>query len=522
VYAGGDSLGALRLWVRNMDELETRQVAGVENATMPFWSPDGRTIAYFTANTKLMKVPAGGGTPSLVIDNVKAPRGGSWSGDTILYAPFSEGPIYAVSANGGSATAITHVDSTETGHRFPSYLPDGKHFLYTALPPREGRYRIFLGSTDGKEKVLLTDQAGGGAVYAAPGYLLYSRGGIAVAQRFDTRKQKLLGEAVPLGDQMIGTGFSGAASMRAAGNESFAYTTNGAFATHLVWCDLNGKELATLPMAPGKYDDIEMSPDERHAVVESSPRIGVSDLWLADLDRGAVTRLSNEAGENSQALWSPDGARVVFTSNALGGYSKFVVTNVETGASETFLEDEHVFMNLFGWTPDGREIVYGRQEPKTRWDIWVLTIDGKTATSRPFLATPYFEDRGVVSPDGKWMAYRSNESDRMEIYVQAFPNGGSKYRVTMHGGNDVEWSADGRRLYYGSADDINTIYAADVLPGTKFALGPARVFARFPGTAFDGEISADGRRMLILMPARPLPPQSITVVQNWTKLLGRK
>jgi WD40 repeat protein len=416
---------------------------------------------------------------------------------------------------------VTHVDSTETGHRFPSFLPGGKRFLYSALPPRDGHYRICMGSIDGKEKVLVTDEAGGGAVYADPGYLLYSRDGIAVAQRFDAGKGKLVGEPVPLGDQLIGTGFSGAASMRAARNGSFAYTTNGAFVTHLVWCDTDGREIASVPVAPGKYDDVELSPDQHHAVLETSPRIGISDLWLADLDRGAVTRLSNETGENSQANWSPDGTRVAFTSNALGGYPTIVVVNIENATSEKYLENEHVFMNLFGWTPDGRELIYGRQEPATRWDIWVLPLDGDRKP-RPYLVTPYFEDRGVVSPDGKWMAYRSNESGQMEIYVQAFPNGGNKYRVTMQEGNDVEWSADGRWLYYASTDDISTIYMAEVIPGPKFALAPARVWGHFPVAGFDGVITADGRRMLLVLPARPLPPQSITVVENWTALLSRK
>jgi Tol biopolymer transport system component len=320
---------------------------------------------------------------------------------------------------------------------------------------------------------------------------------------------------------MLGTGFSGAPSLLAARAGSFAYTTNISFATHLVWTDTEGRELSVLPLAPGKYVSVSLSPDEHRAVLKSSPRIGISDLWLADLDRGAVTRLSTDPGESSEARWSPDGTRVAYEFNTLGGYPKIVVVNIDSGATDTYLTDEHVFMNLFSWTPDGRALVYGRQEPATRWDIWILPLDGDKKP-KPFLVTPYFEDRGVVSPDGKWIAYRSNESGQFEIYVQAFPAGGSKYRVTMHGANNAAWSRDGRRLYYGSVDDINTVYVADLVPGTKFGLGPARVYGHFLKDQFDGAIGADGRRMLSLTPARPIPPQSITVVQNWLSLLSRK
>jgi Tol biopolymer transport system component len=244
-------------------------------------------------------------------------------------------------------------------------------------------------------------------------------------------------------------------------------------------------------------------------------------LWLADLDRGAVTRLSDEPGENSEPRWSPDGTRVAYLTDTLGGYPKLAVVNVESGTKQSYLDNEHVFLNIYDWTPDGKEIVYGRQDPATRWDLWILSLEGDKK-SRPFLVTPYFEDRGKVSPDGKWIAYRSNESGQFETYVQAFPGGGGKYRVTMNGGNNVQWSADGRHLYYGSTNDINTIYVADVLPGPKFALAPARVFGHSSETSFDGAIGADGRRLLELMPVRPLPPQSITIVQNWATLLARK
>ena len=520
VYSATDSAGAQHLWLHSLETLTARQLPGTESSGQPFWSPDGRYIGFFKNGNSLMKMAVAGGAAE-TITSTKNPRGGTWNRDgVILYAPASEGPIYRVSANGGDGVAVTTLDSTETAHRYPMFLPDGKRFLYSALPPVNGRYRIYLGSLDGKEKRLVIDTGSSGAVYSPPGYLLYDREGVVVAQRFDLRSERVVGEAVSLGDHPIGTGFSGAAGMSTSGNGALAFTTNTPFSTHLVWADRQGRTTTDIPMASGKYVGVELSPDEREAVIESSPRIGISDLWLADLERGVVTRLSYETGENTNARWSPDGTRVAYTYSPLGTYQKIVVVNVRGGASETYLEDDNVFKSIWGWTPDGRSLIYGRQDPATRWDLWVLPLDGDR-TPRPYLVTPYWEQGGQVSPDGRWLCYRSNESGQFDVYVQSFPGGGNKYKVTTHGGFSQGWSADGRQLHYGVPGENQVIYAADVVPGPQFRLGPARVFARFPETVFDVEISRQDR-LILLLPARPLPTQSITVVQNWTALLDRK
>ncbi len=520
VYAAVDSAGNQSLWLRSLEALNARRLPGTNNGVQPFWSADGRSIGFFQRNTTLMKVAIAGGTPETVT-SVKNPRGGTWNRDgVILYVPLSDGPIYRVSANGGDGVAITKLDSTESAHRYPIFLPDGKHFLYTALPPREGRYRIYMGSLDGKERKLVLDSAGSGASYSPPGYLLYDRDGVVIAHRFDAKSGRVLGEPVPLGDHPIGTGFSGGPEVFASANGTLSFTTNTPFATHLVWADLEGRTTSDIPVAAGKYINVELSPDEREAVIESSPRIGISDLWLADLERGVATRLSYEGGENTNTRWSPDGSRVAYTASSLGSYQKIVVVNVRGGAPESYLENEPVFKNIYGWTPDGRALVYGRQDPATRWDIWILPLDGDRKP-RPFLETPYWEDSGRVSPDGRWMVYRSNESGQYDVYVQSFPDGGNKYKVTTHGGQAASWSSDGRRLLYSVSGENETIYTADVLAGPAFRLGPARLYARFPDTIFDLSFSRQDR-LLLLVPARPLPPQTITIVQNWPALLSRK
>jgi Tol biopolymer transport system component len=501
VYGATDSAGVGHLWIRSFESLTAREVPGTDGTGQPFWSPDGRYIGFFKLGTNLMKVAVTGGTPE-TIASVKGPRGGTWNQDgVILYAPLSEGPIYRISANGGDGVAITTLDSTETAHRYPWFLPDGKHFLYSSLPPREGRYRIFMGSLDGKTKKLVLDTAGGGAVYAGPGYLLYDRDGVIVAQHFDAGSGRVSGEPVSLGDRMLGTGFSGAAGLSATTNGVISYCTNTPFTTHLVWATYDGKQIADVPMASGKYVAMTVSPDGRAAVLESSPRIGISDLWLADLERGVVTRLSYEEGENTNARWSFDGTRVAYTSAPMGGYEKIVVVSVNGGAQKTYLEKDRLFKQI-------------------DWDIWILPLDGD-GKPRSYLQTPYFEDRGRLSPDGRWLVYRSDESGQYDMYVQSFPEGGNKYKVTTNGGNNAGFSGDGRRLYFSNAGDAATFYAADVLPDAQFRLGPAHPIAHIPADAFDSDLTRDGR-LLLLTPARAVPPQSITIVQNWPALLEKK
>ncbi len=520
-YTARDSTGTERLWLRPLESLVAREIPGTDGAAMPFWSPDGRFIGYFNGGQKMSKVAVAGGAPEAIAD-VKGPRGGTWNRDgVILYAPLSEGPISRISANGGEGTPITTLDSTGTGHRYPVFLPDGEHFLCTAIPPRDGKYTILFGSMGGKGLTTVIDNAGSGALYADPGYLIYQRDGVVVAHPFDAKKGRVIGEPVSLGDRPLGTGYSGAAGLSVALDGTLAFTTNTPFATHLVWADMNGKQTADVPMAPGKYVGVEVSPDGRQAVLESSPRIGISELWMADLERGVVTRLSYEPGENTGARWSPDGTRVAYAATTMGGFPKIVVVDVAGGVTESYLTNDPVFKNVYSWTPDGRALIYGRQVPETRWDIWILPLDGDH-TPRPYLVTPYFENNARVSPDGRWMQYASDESGRFEVYVQAFPNGGGKYQVTTRGGFSGGWSADARQLRFAYAGDNKTAYAADVLPGPQFRLGPARVRARFPDNFFDAGFPRAGDRMMLLVPARPLPPQSITIVQNWPALLVHK
>ena len=520
-YRAADSTGTPRLWLRPLDSLAGRPLPGTDNGGLPFWSPDSRFIAYFAGSDKLMKIAVGGGRPEAICD-IKGARGGSWNRDgVIVFAPLSEGPIHRVSANGGESVPITKLDSTETAHRFPCFLPDGKRFLYTSLPPHDGKFTIHLGSLDGKEDRVVLETAGSGAVYAEPGFLIYQRDDVIVAHAFDAKRGRTLGEPVSLGDHPLGTNFSGAPPLSVSANGTLVYPNNVQFATHLVWTDLDGKVIDSIAMAPGPYVEVQIAPDQNHALLQSNSGVFASDIWVADLERGVVSRLSYESGQNEGARWSPDGTRVAYTYARYGSAPEIVVVNVGAGAAtEHLLKDDPAFKWMYDWTPDGRALVFGRQESATRRDIWILPLDGDRKP-RPYLVTPYWEDRGAVSPDGRWMVYDSDESGRTEAYVQAFPDGGAKYQVTTRGGFNLGWSSDGRRLFFGDANERGRFYSAEVLPGPQFRLGPARLTVRVPEAAFAADLARGNSRLLMLIPPGELPPQTIAVVQNWPSLLKK-
>ncbi len=519
-FVAADSASAPTLWIRSMESLSARPLPGTELAQQPFWSPDSKYVGYFARQNRLMKIAVDGGQPEFICETTAA-RGGTWNRDgVIVFSPLSEGPLYRVSANGGESTPITTLDSTETAHRYPYFLPDGKRFLFSALPPHDGKFTIWLGSLDGSERRKVLDNAGTGAVYAAPGHLVYQRDDVLVAVRFDAGKGQVTGEPVPLGDRPLGTGFSGAAPLSVSTNGTLAYLRNVPFATRLVWTDLAGNILSEVPMVPGAYTDVNLAPDGRHAILKRSDGVFASDLWSVDLERGVVSRFSYDTGFNENQSWSPDGSRVAYQQAPANSAPCFVVASVGTGAAvQRFMESDDAFKFLSGWTPDGKALVFSRQEPKTRRDIWVLPLDGSDPW--PYLVTPYVEESGEVSSDGRWMLYNSDESGRTEVYVQAYPQGGAKYQVTTGGAFNHGWSKDGTRIYYSEAARWRVVYAVDVISQDPFRVGRPHQAGQFPEDMFDAQLAPDGKRLLMLLPNGIIPPQSIAIVQNWPSLLKK-
>ena len=518
VFVAGDSSRSM-LWLRSMATLAARPIPGTDDAVQPFWSPDSRQIGFFT-DTKLRRVSAAGGDVEDLCD-VKRARGGSWSThDLILFAPTSDGPLFSIPAAGGDLRQVTQIDSTggETGHRFPVFMPDGKHFLYSALPPKEGRYAIYGASLDGAARKQIL-KASNGVQFAAPRWLLYRKNANVIAQLFDPTTLRLEGTPVSLRENSGGTSLSGAAGFSVSATGILVYGTSKLPPGRLVWNDLAGHELQRIPMTPMPAYDMDLSPDDRRVALTRILPDEQSEIWLCDLERGVTTRLSEEPGQSGSPRWSPDGTRIAYMLGDEGGPQRFVIRSIAGNApTRTLLKSDPTFKQLNAWTPDGRCLVFTRQVAATRRDLWLVPTEGDS-TPRPLLVTPYTEQAAVVSPDGRWFCYSSDESGKFELYVQAFPGGGSKYQVTNGGGVYGAWSPDGRHLFIVDPRLVDQALIADVLPGAEFRLGPARPFLHAPHDAFSSLLSHDLKRQLQIMPAGKAPPRSMTVVMNWPQAL---
>jgi Tol biopolymer transport system component len=447
-----------------------------------------------------------------IVCPVKAARGGSWNREgVILIAPNSNGCIYRVPAGGGEPQPVTTLDSTrgETAHRFPLFLPDGRHFLFSALPARAGKFDIYIGSLDSPQRRLLLS-AGSGVTWAPPGHLLFARDGKLIAQGFDAKTMRLRGEPVSLGDVVSPTSSAGGPYASASRTGSVAYATLQVTNQRMAWVDFTGREIASIPVTPGPYFFGSLAPDDRRVVLARAESADESDIWIADLERGGATRFTDEPGANESPRWSPDGTRIAYSwSNNSPQVVK--IKSLVGDTVTTFLESDPLFKRLHGWSPDGQGILYSRLDPATQWDLWVLPLGGDR-NPRPYLRTRFNETAGEISPDGRWIAYDSDESGQFEAYVQSFPIPGGKYQVTTGGGTNFGWSRDGKQLYYGLSSDPIHGFQADVQSGSEFRLGPPRVAVTTPKDQRGLLIAHAGRRLLALFPAGKDPTPSITVV----------
>ena len=514
-----DSSGIPYLWVRPLEALAPKLLPGTEGVQNGFfWSPDSRALGFFTS-TKLKKVAVDGSGPPDELCDVKRARGGSWGGDgTILFAPFSEGPLFRISASGGEPAQITAVDSThgERGQRFPVLLQGGKRFLYTSLPAKNGKFDIRLGSLGSqKTETVLSAESG---VAVAPGWLLFSRGGRLVAQRF--RGSRVSGEPLAIGDLPSSSVMSGAPSVSLSLHGSVAYFPSHFENRRLAWCDLHLHEIGQVPLDPGPYQVGSLSPDDRQAAMQRFESANQTDLWTVDLERGVATRLTYETGNSTGPIWSPDGSRIAYMWENRGP-QVVKIKPVASGPTETYLAADPAFKQINDWTRDGKYIVYGRQDPATRWDIWLMPMEGDH-TPRPYLTTPFSEEGASVSPDGRWLAYMSDESGSPEVYVQSFPVPGNKYQVTNRGGVLSGWSSDGTQLVYRLRANLAEALGAEVLPGPTFRLGPPHSFAHAP-EALRGAVEAHkGGHLLVTLATGKDPPPTIVVLQNWPAAMAKR
>jgi hypothetical protein len=520
-----DSTGIPRLWIRPLDALLAQALPGTENAMFPFWSPDGRFVAFF-ADGKLRRVPAGGGS-SEVICNAPNGRGGTWNrDDVIVFAPLPMGPLLRVSADGGEAVEVAKPDMArcETGLRFPSFLPDGRHFLYVSLPGRPDGFNVFVGALDVKDPRLIM-KAGSAPVYAEPGYLLFARGDRLLAQRFDTERLRPVGDIMPLGDVAPVSLAEGAYLLSASTNGVLVHGVTTPANTRLVWLDRAGRMLDTIPLPPDTYARPYLSPDDRRAIVAKASSARDYDLWLTDLDRPASSRLTFDGQARATAMgdsivvWSPEGGRIIYEC---GGYDVCQVPTTGVGRPEPLIPASDVFKDPSGWSPDGKYLVFSQIDEGTQYDLWLLPQQGDRKPVR-YLRTPFNEITAAISPDGRWVAYDSDETGTSEIYVRSFPEPGEKHPISIAGGTRAQWSRDGKELLIwtssGFSNTVGPIYSVDVQTTPTFKAGTPRMLFTPRRDLAGIAATSDLKRFLAAIPVEGASPASITVTLNWQAAL---
>jgi len=509
-----DSSGKSRIWVRPLNAVAAHPLAGTEGTKRVFWSPDSRYLG-FIADGKLQKIDVTGGPPQKICD---APTGadGAWSPDgVILFDGTGADPIYRVPASGGIPAVLVKPETArkETQIGWPEVLPDGRHFLYMAIGNRVADSTYRIASLDGKENRPFAP-AQSAITYVEPGYLLYLRERTLVAQPFDAKALKTTGEPIPIAEQ-VGTDSVGLARFSISREGTLAYRT-GEVNDRLVWVDRAGKELETLG-EPGQYHNPALSPDGTRLAFEADdPRTGKTDIWIRDLTRGVNSRFTFGSGNALVPAWSPDGRRVAYTV-----VNDLFEKPADGQGAETPLAKSDALKIVDDYSPDGRQIAFISRGKDTTFDIWLVPTGGDRKPV-PWLKTSFFEGNAAFSPDGRFLAYQSNESGRMEIYVQSFPGPGGKWQVSTAGGTEPRWRGDGKELFYRSADQ--KLMAVDVQTGATFQAGiPKPLFS----VLLDAQIgrahylaSRDGQRfLLVATPSRDTMTPT-TVVLNWLAELG--
>jgi eukaryotic-like serine/threonine-protein kinase len=525
--------GKVQLWLRALESLEAKAFAGTEGASNPFWSPDSRFIGFF-AGGKLKKIEISGSLPSRLCD-VRVGTGATWSRDgVILFSALGGSGLSRVSATGGEVASVIRPDwkRQETDFTYPFFLPDGRHFLYSKWSGQKETRGIYLGSLDGElNQRLLPDDSN--AVYAASdkgeGYLLFGREGALMAQPFDAAQRQLTGEPFSVAGQ-VRTNLDNVISSR---RRSFSVSENGVLVfdpfpnrkrNQLIWVDREGKQTGSLD-GLDNVSMLRLSPDDKRFMVTSlEMQTGNNDLWLSDLTGGNATRFTFDPANDHFPVWSPDGNRIVWSSNKEGPYHLY--EKATSGAvQDSLLLKSDYFKFPMDWSRDGNMIIYRENNPKTKYDVWVLPVGPQAGEQKPFpfLQTEANETTAVLSPDAQWLAYSSDEAGVYEIYVQSFPAGGGKRQVSRGGGIGPHWRGDGKELFYHAPD--GKLMAVAVKDGASFEAGPAVALFDFrPGgnllTAYYS-VTADGQKFLLSTIVETEATAPLTVVINWTANLKR-
>ena len=522
VVFGISRQGGTVLCVRAMDEPEGTVLPGTDGAGYPFWSPDGRQVAFF-AQGKLRKVDATGGPVTTVCDAALG-KGGSWGPDgTIIFAPTYASGIFRVSADGGEPVAITAPDSTrgEVSHRFPGFLPDGTRFLYLtrAVTTRSGtasaagiklRVASLKGGPD--HEIMAAESH---AIFA-DGHLLFVRNGYLVAQRFDPETLEVSGEPLPVANPVrtISGASRGVFDASATGVLLFQ---SGALVegNQMTWVDLSGKEIARLGTAEQHDDPIHISPDGSQVITAIfDPRIGTPDVWIYDVRRSIKSRFTMDPAPDNNPIWSPDGTRIVFSSTRRGQVDLFIKSIAGSQPEELFFAGTgDNFANA--WSPDGRFVLAAQLVSGGGWDLNAVPTDGSGQVSHIFtLATGFGSS---FSPGGRWLAYDSNEGGNRDAYVVSFAGTGRKWQISTAGGFNPRWR--GSHIYY--FNERGVLRTAVTEQDSTIVIGDEELLFE-TSDLVDFDVPRDESRILLLQTLDKGNREPLSVVLNWTRELPAK
>jgi Tol biopolymer transport system component len=523
--------GKRMLWLRPLDALHANVIPGTEGGFAPFWSPDSNYIAFF-ADKSLKKVRTGGGAPEIVCGAEAMPGGGAWNRNgVILFAPSLASGLYRVSENGGEPRLVLKLDSSkfERSDLWPQFLPDDKHFIFFGQTDLTDTTGVYAGTLDPPEyhrlfssetNAVYSGEAAGGS--AKSGYLLFIRDRHLMEQPFDISKLAMAGNPFTLADDVGAVRSMALAPISVSGNGILVYQSVGKPTRQLVWLDRGGKQVSQAA-EPGDYGPPSISPDGSRAAVAKTGPDGVNaDLWILDA-AGRATQFTATPKHAGSPVWSPDGSKIAYFSNPEGIYDIYVKPANGEGRAELFFRST-LPKYPTDWSRDGRYILFGVISPGTKSDVWAIsTADRKAA---PVLDTIYAEAFAALSPDGKWLAFQSDQSGHDEVYVEPFEGAtaGTRRRwlVSTGGGGLPRWRGDGSEIFYMTSG--GRMMAVPVHPaGGDFQFETARMLFQtrpIPGTWNLYDVSPDGQRFMLNLPLEWSSAAPITVVTNWTEKLN--
>jgi eukaryotic-like serine/threonine-protein kinase len=513
--------GLLQLYRRALDDPEAKPISGTEGAENPFFSPDGQWIGFF-AQGKMKKVSINGGAPMTLCDAGNN-GGASWGpDDTIVFASTRNSGLWRVSAAGGQPQELTTPDPAtgEYSHRYPQVLPGAKGVVFTSLNGFGwDESRIELLRLDTRERRVLV-HGGHTGRFVLSGHLIYYRAGSLLAVPFDLARMQVTGNApvtIASGVRQSSGAVGADYSVSSGGTLVYVSASPRQFESQLVWVDRQAK-VQTIPAPPRAYSGPALSRNGKQVAVTITS--DTEQLWTYDLARGALSQLTSEQSSNRDAVWTPDGKRVAYRSNRAGSWNMFW-RPIEGSGSEERLRTSDRLNEPYSFSPDGRLLVFSEVDPATGVDIWVLRLGDHTA--QPLLRTPFNETAARFSPDGRWLAYASDESGGFEVYVQPYPGPGGKWRVSSGGAGAPRWNPNGRELFYVSGDKM---MAVEVTTSPSFSVGmPHMLFEEpnFNNGVFNWDVSPDGQRFLMVKPVEEQQAAThLDVVLNWFEELKQK